>query len=146
MLLPEFERDGSMYRIQKQAANGKKMNSSLTGFSKKLADICCILPVAWPCINADTTEHIMCCDKEIWKLLTPNKLVANLMPYVVLCWTLLTWCFKNMSMNIKKFTTLNVKQKHYLMLQMKVTLDLYYLFECVFRECNGLCYTIKYSL
>jgi len=60
-----FERDSSRYKIQKQAANGKKMNSSLIGFSNKLADICCILPVAWPCINAATTEHIICCVKKI---------------------------------------------------------------------------------
>jgi hypothetical protein len=127
-LLPEFERDSSRYRIQKEAANGKKMYSSLTWFVNTLADICCISPVPWPYINADTTEHIMHSVKEIRKLLIPNKLVANLMPFVLICWAFPTWCIKNMSKNVKKFATiLNEKQKHYL-LQMNVTKEIYYFF------------------
>jgi hypothetical protein len=101
------------------------VNSSLTRFNKKLADIYCILPVAWSCINADTTEHIICCVKQIWQLLTSNKLVPNLIPHVLLCWTFLSWCFKKMSKNIKKFiATLNEKQ-------INVTKDLYYFCVCV---------------
>lgn len=110
------------------------MYSSLTVFGNMLADICCILPVAWPYIISDTTEHIMCCVKEIWKLLTPNKLVANLMPFVLLCWPFPIWCIKNMSKNIKKFTTtLNEKQKHYLLLQINVIKEIYYFCACVFN-------------
>lgn len=108
------------------------MYSSLTGFGNTLADIHCILHVAWPYINADTTEYIMCCVKEIWKLLKPNKLVANLLPFVLVCWTFPTWCIKNMSKNIKKFTTtLKEKQKHYHLFQINVTKEMYSFVVCV---------------
>jgi hypothetical protein len=94
-------------------------------------------------------QNIMCRVKEKWTLLTPDKLVANLMPYVLLCWTFLTWCCKNMSKNIKIYTTLNEKQKHYIFLQINVKMNLHF-FVCVFSfqgvKCCVLCNKTQHKI